>query len=122
MQLNTRPGAIAKNHRAILTSWVFTVLFVGSFSSIAAQEIGNAAAGRRLANDWCSSCHLVGPTAGRGVSSGAPTFAAIGRMKSTTPMALKVFLQTPHSGMPDLHLSRSEISDLTAYILSLKHR
>ena len=122
MQLSTRPGAIANSYRAILTPWVFTVLLVGSFSNVAAQEIGNAAAGRRLANDWCSSCHLVGPTAERGVSSGAPTFAVIARMKSTTPMALKVFLQTPHSGMPDLHLSRTEIDDLTAYILSLKHR
>jgi mono/diheme cytochrome c family protein len=122
MRVSTRTGAIADSHRKILTSWMFTALFIGSFSNLAAQEIGNAPAGRRLANDWCSSCHVIGPVAERGTSNGAPTFTAIARMKSTTPMALKVFLQTPHSRMPDLHLSRSEIDDLTVYILSLKHR
>ena len=70
--MSTRPGAIANSYREILTPWVFTVLLVGSFSNVAAQEIGNAAAGRRLANDWCSSCHLVGPTAERGVRVALP--------------------------------------------------
>ena len=64
---------------------------------------------------------MVGPSAESGTSNGAPTFIAIAGMKSTTPMALKVFLQTPHSGMPDLHLSGSEIDDLSAYIIGLKH-
>ena len=35
-------------------------------------------------------------------------------------MALDVFLQTPHHRMPDLHLSRTEIDDVSAYILSLR--
>jgi len=35
-------------------------------------------------------------------------------------MGLEVFLQTPHGRMPDLHLSRDEIDDVSAYILSLK--
>ena len=29
-------------------------------------------------------------------------------MKSMTPVALQVFLQTPHDRMPDLHLTRAE--------------
>ena len=43
-------------------------------------------------------------------------------MKSTTPMSLRAFLQTPHSRMPDLRLSRDEIDNLTAYILSLRRK
>jgi hypothetical protein len=35
-------------------------------------------------------------------------------------MALRAFLQTPHSRMPDLHMSREEIDNITAYILSLR--
>jgi mono/diheme cytochrome c family protein len=85
-----------------------------------AQEIGDIAAGRRLAENWCSSCHVVDASSRQGVSSGAPTFSAIARMKSTTPMALRAFLQTPHSRMPDLHMSREEIDNITAYILSLR--
>lgn len=85
-----------------------------------AQEIGDPATGRRLAETWCSSCHVIGPDIQRGTSYGAPTFTAIARTTAMTPMALRVFLQTPHSRMPDLHLSRQEIDDVSAYIFSLK--
>jgi mono/diheme cytochrome c family protein len=87
-----------------------------------AQEIGDAAAGRRLAETWCNSCHLVTASPGGAVSNGAPTFAAIAGMKSTTVLSLRAFLQTPHDRMPDLHLSRDEIDDLAGYILSLRRR
>ena len=87
-----------------------------------AQDIGDAAHGRQLAETWCSSCHVVGPSTARGTSNGAPTFAAVATMKSTTPMSLHAFLLTPHANMPDLHLSRDEIDDLSAYILSLRRK
>jgi len=87
-----------------------------------AQETGDAAAGRRIAETWCSTCHVVGPSVKQGVSNGAPPFPAVAQMKSTTPMSLRVFLQTPHARMPDLHLTRDEIDDLSAYILSLRHK
>jgi len=70
----------------------------------------------------CSSCHLVSASPGGAVSNGAPTFAAIAGMKSTTVLSLRAFLQTPHDRMPDLHLSRDEIDDLAGYILSLRRR
>lgn len=85
-----------------------------------AQETGDSAAGQRLAAKWCSECHVIGPAQQRGTRYGAPPFEAIARMSSTTPMALRVFLQTPHSRMPDLHLSRGEIDDFVSYILSLR--
>jgi mono/diheme cytochrome c family protein len=87
-----------------------------------AQQIGDPIAGRQIAEGWCSSCHVVGSAAERGTSTGAPTFAAIARMKSTTPMSLRAFLLTPHPRMPDLHLSQDEIDNLGAYILSLRRK
>jgi mono/diheme cytochrome c family protein len=87
---------------------------------IAAQHVPDAAAGRQMAERWCSSCHVVGPTQQGGTSSGAPPFTAIANMSSTTAMALRVFLMTPHGRMPDLHLSRDEIDNVAAYILSLR--
>ena len=39
-----------------------------------AQEIGDVAAGRQLSATWCSSCHLVAPSASSGIVNGAPTF------------------------------------------------
>lgn len=97
---------------------VLTAILLSAWPHRAHAE--DVAAGRRLAESWCSSCHLVGPGSARGVSSGAPTFAAIAGQKSTTVLSLRVFLQTPHGRMPDLHLSRDEIDDLAAYILSLR--
>jgi mono/diheme cytochrome c family protein len=86
----------------------------------AAQEIGDVAAGRQLAETWCSTCHLIGPDAANATSNGVPPFAAIARMKSTTVLSLRAFLQTPHARMPDLHLTRDEVDDLAGYILSLR--
>jgi cytochrome c len=85
-----------------------------------AQDVGDADAGRHLAETWCSSCHVVSAGQSQGTSSGAPTFQAIAAQTSITPMALDAFLQTPHHRMPDLHLSRAEIDDVSAYILSLR--
>ena len=85
-----------------------------------AQDIGNVEAGRQLSERWCSSCHVVGPATAQGTSNGAPTFAAVARMTSTTPMSLRAFLLTPHARMPDLHLSQDEIDSITAYILSMR--
>ena len=97
-------------------------LLLLSATPAVAQDIGDAGHGRQLAETWCSSCHVVAPTTGRGTSNGAPPFAAIARMKSATPMSLHAFHLTPHANMPDLHLTRDEIDDLSAYILSLRRR
>jgi mono/diheme cytochrome c family protein len=75
-----------------------------------------------LAKTWCSTCHVVTPSAKTGTSTGVPTFAAVAALPSTTPISLRAFLQTPHARMPDLHLSRDETDDLIAYILSLRGR
>jgi cytochrome c len=85
-----------------------------------AEDVGDIASGRRLAETWCSSCHVVGPPGDTVVSNGAPTFAAIAADKAITVLSLRAFLQTPHARMPDLHLSRGEVDDLASYILSLR--
>ena len=106
--------------RRIGTALLGASLFAAWAQVANAQESGDVAAGRRLAETWCSSCHVAGPAPASGTSNGAPTFVAIARAKSTTDMSLRVFLQTPHARMPDLHLSRDEIADIAAYVLSLR--
>lgn len=109
-------------NRFLAIALLHAILLGASALPSAAQEIGDLAGGRRLAETWCSTCHVVIPTSQLGTSNGAPTFSAIARMKSTTPLALRAFLQTPHSRMPDLHLTRDEVDDLTTYILSLRQK
>lgn len=77
-------------------------------------------AGKLIAQTWCSRCHVVdvrSPGAGNDV---VPSFPAIAKMPSTTQMSLTAFLSTPHMRMPDFSLSRTEIRNVSAYILSLR--
>jgi mono/diheme cytochrome c family protein len=86
-----------------------------------AQEPGNIAAGRRIAQQLCSECHKIDP-AQRLVDpdAQAPTFVEVANEPSTTLLSLRAFFQSNHENMPDLHISRSQADDLVAYILSLK--
>jgi mono/diheme cytochrome c family protein len=81
-----------------------------------AHDIGN---GKVIAQVWCANCHSVDPANQRPANDATPSFAAIAGKKSTTAASLAAFLTTRHGGMPDLTLSRSEIDDVAAYILSL---
>ena len=101
---------------------IATVFLAALPFSVAAQETGDAAAGRKLAGLWCSSCHIVAPSAQAAGSNGVPTFAAIARRPSTTQTSLLSFLLKPHPVVQNMHASREELGDLIAYILSLRGR
>lgn len=79
----------------------------------------DAAAGARLAGRWCASCHVIGNTPPARIQVGPPSFPAIAKGKLTAAQ-LRAFLTKPHGSMPDLSLTRAEISDLVAYIESLR--
>jgi mono/diheme cytochrome c family protein len=111
---------ISRPDRLIALLLQAAVIVVFTAQQASAQTEGDPDAGRKLAQTWCENCHVVAPSQQRGTSTGAPAFTAIAAMKSTTFMGLQAFLQTPHARMPDLHLSRDEIDDVAAYILSLK--
>lgn len=106
----------------IVVSLMTACVGLGAASRAAAQDLGDIAAGRQLVERWCGNCHVAGPDESRGSSTGAPTFTAIAQMKTTTPLGLQAFLQTPHARMPDLHLTRNEIDDIVGYVLSLRRK
>ena len=74
-------------------------------------------AGRRMAEVWCSSCHIVD---GHGTSDVAPGFKQIANDSSKTPDRLRAWLSNPHPPMPDFNLSRPEIDDIIAFLESLR--
>jgi hypothetical protein len=53
-------------------------------------------------------------------SADVPGFQALARRDDLTEALLTAFLSASHPRMPDMGLSRREISDLVAYIRSLK--
>jgi len=84
-----------------------------------ADAFENPANGRVLAEQWCSSCHLVTPEQTH-ASADAPSFMPIAKRSDVELDRLASFLIDPHPKMPNFNLSRQEISDLVAYIHSLK--
>lgn len=79
------------------------------------------ARGRSIALRWCSQCHIVASGQGTG-SDSVPTFIEIGESEHFNQARLSHFLASPpHSRMPDLSLTRTEIADLVAYIKA-QHR
>ena len=81
-------------------------------------EAGDAAAGQKLAREWCSSCHYVG--FGSAASDAAPAFAEIANDPSATPERWRNWLIDPHPPMPNFSLSRGELDAIVAYLESLK--
>jgi mono/diheme cytochrome c family protein len=79
----------------------------------------DAARGFALAQQWCSGCHAVAP-GWKSPKEDAPTFSAVGNERSATAYAVRVFLQTPHTTMPNFQLNTNDVADLADYIMSLK--
>jgi mono/diheme cytochrome c family protein len=73
--------------------------------------------GYLVAQRSCNSCHEIERDRFR--SDVRPSFATIAGRPTTTMMSLEILLTNPHYRMPD-YLTRQEIADVSAYILSLK--
>ena len=103
-------------HRLLLV----TALLASPVAALAQVPTGDPAAGHAIAKTWCSNCHVIDD---RPTQAGdtAPSFPAIAKRPSTTVLSLEAFLQTPHGQMPNFQLSRQQIDDAIAYILSLRH-
>ncbi|UEM07503.1 cytochrome c (plasmid) [Skermanella rosea] len=81
---------------------------------------GDPAAGERLAERWCSSCHVV---SGAGTDA-VPSLEGIARgipSGQGEPATARVrrWLADPHPPMPNLSLSDAEIADVVAYLETL---
>lgn len=87
---------------------------------VAPAAAGDAMVGKRIAERWCVSCHVIAPSSVTRTTAGVPTFMAIARDPAKTDQRLRLFLTDPHPPMPNFHLSRLEMDDLIAYIRSLK--
>ena len=81
-----------------------------------AADAGN---GKRLAERWCTGCHLVSPSQSTATDQ-VPSFASIAKMPDFSAAKIAFFLLDPHPKMTDMSLSRTEAADLAAYIATLK--
>jgi len=114
---NTRSPP-APGHLSLVPA-AMAALCVLAISSGAAAD---PAEGRRLARQWCVSCHaLDGATASRGTDA-APSFMEIARRPDRADGDLRLWLSASHRNMPDFSLTQAEIADLIDFIRSLRAR
>jgi mono/diheme cytochrome c family protein len=80
----------------------------------------DASQGKVIAERWCASCHLVTHEQKIAPTDQAPPFSSIAGRPDFGAGKLAFLLLAPHPNMPKLMLSRSEITDLADYMLTLK--
>jgi mono/diheme cytochrome c family protein len=92
-------------------------------AGIGTAQAANPANGQIVARKLCVNCHIVEPGGAPGqrdVPAGVPSFMAIAEKPGQTEDRLTGFMLNPHPPMPQVQLTRRELDDLAAYILSLQ--
>ena len=94
------------------------VALVGLTALAAAQqEGGDPAAGRELASQLCTGCHIVGTE--QVGSDVAPPFLVIARDPDMTLTELHAWIGPAHPMLPNLALTPQQIADINAYLDTL---
>src|SRR5262249_32809582 len=78
--------------------------------------------GQELASELCSNCHLIGIGQQEQANADVPSFHEIANKQDQTAGAIMAHIMLPKHPMPTIPLTKKELSDLAAYILSLRER
>jgi mono/diheme cytochrome c family protein len=77
--------------------------------------------GKALAEKLCTNCHLVGSAAQQQpANADVPSFPEIANLEGQTAGAITARIMLPKHPMPTIPLTKAELADLAAYILSLR--
>ena len=85
-----------------------------------AQRVPSPEQGLALAEKLCSNCHVTGADASGSKPDGPPPFVTIANRPEQTADRIKGILIAPHAPMPDLQLTNDEMTDLIAYIDTMR--
>jgi mono/diheme cytochrome c family protein len=104
-------------HKRVRRIWLLLTMVSGFGASSALAA--DADHGADLAKRWCATCHVVanGQTQ---ASADVPSFASVAHRPDFSPERLAFFLLDPHPKMPNFPLSRTEATDIAAYIGTLR--
>lgn len=88
---------------------------------VLAQVHPDAKTGKQIAEKLCVGCHIVGAeAAGKTVPADVPSFVRIANKPGQTAQLIAGAIVVPHPPMPQIQLTREEIGDIAAYVLTLK--
>jgi cytochrome c len=86
-----------------------------------AQIHPDAKTGHKIADKLCVGCHIVGAqAAGAAVPADVPSFEDVANKPGQTAEAIAGRIVIPHPPMPTINLTREEIGDVAAYIMTLR--
>lgn len=106
---------------AALAGFCVAALSFTSSGSLAQVVHPDAKTGKSIAEKLCVGCHIVGAeAAGKSVSADVPSFITIANKPGQTAQLIAGAIVVPHPPMPQIQLTREEIGDIAAYILTLK--
>jgi hypothetical protein len=88
--------------------------------NLVAQEVENPSQGLRLAHTLCAECDLVDKLPGQSPNLIAPSFEHIANTPGMNSAALTAALRASHESMPNIIIKGSDLSDVIAYVLSLR--
>ncbi len=80
----------------------------------------DVASGERLARALCVNCHQVAPDGAGAVLTDVPGFAAVANRPDMSREAIEAYVLSPHPAMPEIQMTRDELADIAAYIMSLR--
>ena len=87
-------------------------------NSVSVLADPDADRGLDLAQRWCSSCHVIGPSFDGG--DAGPSFESVAKRPGQSTNNLRNWLAEPHEPMPDFQLTADQYEDLVAHIMSLR--
>jgi hypothetical protein len=78
--------------------------------------------GQQLASKLCSNIHLIGSGQQEHANADVPSFHEIANKQGQTAGAIMAHSMLPKHPMPTVTLTKNELADLSAYILSLREK
>ena len=107
-------------HATVLPLLIAASLTMAWLAVAYAQIHPDPKTGKQIAEKLCVGCHIVGPTAEGTVQADVPSFMRIANEPGQSAEMNAGAIVIPHPPMPNIHLTREEISDVAAYILTLR--
>ncbi len=103
-----------------LWPWVVGVGLMALLPSAAAAQLaGDAAAGEKLAKDWCAQCHVIGDYNPYGGVGATPSFWIMKRKPETYYPKLKSFQERRPHAARQFDLTPKDIGNILKYVDSL---
>jgi hypothetical protein len=104
--------------RMILLVTLVTVF--AATGAVRSQEIGEPQKGQEMAQRLCGEYHAVQKSQMLSPNPSAPRFVSIAAVSGMSSTALYATLQTWHRTMPNVILDNNQMTNIIAYILSLR--